>query len=128
MILNQFSLSNFELVTFCLIYVLSIFFDLRDSVCLPLSQTLKSVPFNKQTKQFNRFKYHPQNIFNLLSKIVYDQFLSNYSTSSVLNNVSFIRFPVKKIKVNKTSHKVFLIDLSLPVLPYFNINHIHVRL
>jgi hypothetical protein len=128
MILNQFSLSNFELVTFCLKYYQ---FSLISETQYVFHLVKLSNQFLLISKQSNLIGL---NITNKTFLIYYQKlFMTSFYQAtvhlkSVLNNFSFIRFPVKKIKVSKTSHKVFLLDLSLPVLPYFNINHIHVRL
>jgi hypothetical protein len=128
MILYQFSLSNFELVTFCLKYYQ---FSLISETQYVFHLVKLSNQFLLISKQSNLIGL---NITNKTFLIYYQKlFMTSFYQAtvhlkSVLNNYSFIRFPVKKIKVSKTSHKVFLLDLSLPVLPYFNINHIHVRL
>ena len=128
MILYQFSLSNFELVTFCLKYYQ---FSLISETQYVFHLVKLSNQFLLISKQSNLMGL---NITNKTFLIYYQKlFMTSFYQAtvhlkSVLNNFSFIRFPVKKIKVSKTSHKVFLLDLSLPVLPYFNINHIHVRL
>lgn len=128
MILNQFSLSNFELVTFCLKYYQ---FSLISETQYVFHLVKLSNQFLLISKQSNLIGLNITNrtfLINYQKLFMTSFYQATVHLKSVLNNFSFIRFPVKKIKVSKTSHKVFLLDLSLPVLPYFNINHIHVRL